>query len=79
MLLVTKTLLFTVEGLRGESELRALDKATGRVVWKTKVPGIVSSVPMSFAINGKQFVEFWVGDSTGRTPAELLAFAVTGS
>jgi quinoprotein glucose dehydrogenase len=78
VVLATKTLVFTIEGLRGQSDFRALDKATGAVVWKTMVPGVVSSSPMTFLAGGKQFVAFWVGDQASRLPSEFIAFAVGG-
>jgi quinoprotein glucose dehydrogenase len=76
VVLVTRTLLFTAEGWGGEPVLRALDKKTGDVVWSTRLPGSVSSVPMTYAIGGKQYVAFWVDDARTQLASELLAFAI---
>ena len=76
VVLVTKTLLFAAEGWGGAPVLRALDKKTGEVVWSTTLPGSVSSVPMTYAVNGKQYIAFWVDDARTQLPSELLAFAL---
>jgi quinoprotein glucose dehydrogenase len=76
VVLVTKTLLFAGEGWGGEPVLRALDKKTGEVLWSLRLPGSVSSVPMTYALGGKQYVAFWVDDQRAGVTSELLAFAI---
>ncbi len=76
VVLVTKTLLFAAEGWGGAPILRAIDKKTGEIIWSTALPGSVSSVPMTYAINGKQYVAFWVDDQRTGVASELLAFAL---
>jgi quinoprotein glucose dehydrogenase len=73
VLLVTKTLLFAGEGYGGAPILRAYDKATGAVVAELPLPGAASSKPMTYLLNGKQYVVLAVGRDT---PAELVAFAL---
>ena len=72
-LLVTKTLLFAGEGYGGAPILRAYDKATGAVVAELPLPGAASSKPMTYMLDGKQYVVLAVGRDT---PAELVAFAL---
>jgi len=72
-LLVTKTLLFAGEGYGGAPILRAYDKATGAVVAEIPLPGAASSKPMTYMLDGKQYLVLAVGRDT---PAELVAFAL---
>lgn len=39
-----------------EGQLIALDAKTGKALWHTKLPGTVSASPISYAVNGKQYV-----------------------
>jgi quinoprotein glucose dehydrogenase len=73
VLLVTKTLLFAGEGYGGAPLLRAYDKATGAVVAEIPLPGAASAKPMTYMLNGKQYLVLAVGRDT---PAELVAFAL---
>jgi hypothetical protein len=73
VLLATKTLLFAAEGWGGAPALRALDKATGEVLAEIKLPGAVGSVPMSYAIAGKQYVVLSVAGERG---AEIVALSL---
>jgi glucose dehydrogenase len=72
-LLVTKTLLFAGEGYGGDPILRAYDKATGAVVAEIPLPGAASSKPMTYMLDGKQYVVLAVGRDV---PAELVAFSL---
>ena len=77
--LVTKTLLIagesnfgpTPQGQRG-AMLRAFDKATGKEVGAVYMPAPQSGSPMTYMINGKQFVV--VAISGGTYSGELVAF-----
>jgi quinoprotein glucose dehydrogenase len=77
--LVTKTLLIagesnygpTPQGQRG-AMLRAFDKATGKEVGAVFMPAPQSGSPMTYLINGKQFVV--VAISGGSYSGELVAF-----
>ncbi len=73
VLLVTKTLLFAGEGYGGAPILRAYDKATGTVVAELPLPGAASGKPMTYMLNGKQYIVLAVGRDI---PAELVAFAL---
>jgi quinoprotein glucose dehydrogenase len=79
--LVTKTLLVagesnfgpTPSGARG-AMLRAFDKATGREVGAVYLPAPQSGSPMTYMVNGKQYLV--VAISGAGYPGELVAFAV---
>jgi quinoprotein glucose dehydrogenase len=76
VILATKTLLFTAEGYRGAATLRALDKATGARVWEGALPGSASSSPMTYMVNGRQFVAVWTSQQSANQPSELVVFAI---
>ena len=73
LLLVTKTLLIAGEGWGGDPILRAFDKATGELVGEIEMPGAIASKPMSYMIDGRQFLVMSVGRPG---PAELVALAL---
>jgi glucose dehydrogenase len=73
LLLVTKTLLFASEGYGGAPILRAYDKASGAVVAELPLPGVGSGKPMTYLLNGKQYIVMAVGKDH---PAELVALAL---
>ena len=70
MLLATKTLLFGTDGMGGTPYLRAYDKATGEIIAELELPGASSGLPMSYAMNGKQYIALPVSGDRG---AELVA------
>ena len=72
-LLVTKTLLFAAEGWGGAPILRAHDKATGEVVAEIALPGAVGGRPMTYMIDGKQYVILSVAGANG---AEIVALTL---
>jgi alcohol dehydrogenase (cytochrome c) len=41
----------------------ALDARTGQLLWKAPVAGIVQAAPMSYAVNGRQYVAIAAGNS----------------
>ena len=76
--LVTKTLVIAGEGgtamqdgLRG-ARLRAYDKLTGRDAGSVYMPAPQSGSPMSYMLNGRQYIV--VAVSGGNYSGELLAF-----
>lgn len=73
-MLVTRTLLIAGEGWGGAPVIRAYDKKTGAVVGEVQLPGQMGSMPMTYALNGKQYIAFTVGTPT--QPAELVALAL---
>ena len=79
----TKSLVFMGEGSDtsvgvpsgfGGPMFRAFDKATGKIVWEIELPAGVSNAPMTYMVNGKQYVVVAV---SGRNhPGEYIALAL---
>jgi quinoprotein glucose dehydrogenase len=83
--LVTKTFVFMGEGSDsgvglppggpwGGKKFRAFDKKTGAIAWEMDLPAGVSNAPMTYQVNGKQFIV--VGISGRQFPGELVALAL---
>ena len=81
--LLTKTLLFAGEGDPiaavnppggGGTKFRAYDKASGAVLWETDLGAGTTGSPMTYALNGRQFIVVAVG--AVNHPAELVALAL---
>jgi quinoprotein glucose dehydrogenase len=70
---VTKTLLFTADGWGATPVLRAHDKATGEVVAEVSLPGAVGGRPMTYMLDGKQYLVVSVAGSNG---AEIVALTL---
>ncbi|MGD8600325.1 MAG: PQQ-binding-like beta-propeller repeat protein [Gemmatimonadota bacterium] len=68
-LLVTKTLLFSGEGV--DPIFRALDKATGETIAEIEIPGPTSGNPMTYEYEGEQYIA--VAISPRGAPAEIIA------
>jgi alcohol dehydrogenase (cytochrome c) len=49
--------------------VRALDADTGAVVWDTRLPGRATGGPMTYSVNGRQYVAI----AAGNGPANFLA------
>jgi len=45
-----------------EGNFMALDQKTGNALWNFKMPGNISASPMSYAVNGRQFVAIAAGN-----------------
>jgi quinoprotein glucose dehydrogenase len=83
-LLVTKTLLFGGEGaglfgtagglLGGGPMFRAYDKATGEIILEFTLPASQTGLPMTYLIDGRQFIVVAVG--ARNHPAELVALSL---
>jgi len=73
LLLATKSLLFSTDGWGGTPVLRAHDKATGDLIAEIALPGMSSSLPMSYAINGKQYIVISVAGERG---GEIVALSL---
>ena len=58
---LTKTLLFLAQSDEGRNLLRAFDKATGAVVHEAILPLPPAGTPMTYMVNGKQFISIAVG------------------
>ena len=55
------------------TKLRALDKATGATVWEFDPPLRPFAAPMTFMLDGKQYIVVAAGAGLA---AELIAFAL---
>ena len=72
---LTKTLLInalTAGGSDGGPRLVAYDKATGEIVGSVDLPGGALGTPMTYMLDGRQYIALTVG---GRVP-ELVAFTL---
>ena len=85
--LITKSLLFLGEGGNtgvlaraqwyggtGGKMFRAYDKATGEVVWEKELVGGTTGAPMTYMIDGRQFIVVTIG--WDGTESELVALAL---
>src|SRR4029079_1037650 len=76
-LLVTKTLLIAGEGSGlwrpgcGGNKLRAHDNATGAIVHDVTLPPTQSGIPMTYEVDGRQYIVVAVGAKG--LPGELVA------
>jgi quinoprotein glucose dehydrogenase len=77
--LLTRTLLIyalTAGGQAGRPRLVAYDKATGQEIGSVDLPGAAIGSPMTYLVDGKQYIALTVqGPSSGAMP-ELIALAL---
>lgn len=73
-MVLTKSLLFFGEGPGGSPLLHAVDKATGATVAEIELPASVTGVPMTYMMDGRQFILMTVSDF--RNGAKLIALAL---
>lgn len=73
-LVLTKTLLFAGEGVGGDPVLWALDKATGATVARLDLPGVVTGVPMTYMVDGKQYLAMAI--TLSNEPARIIALSL---
>ena len=81
--IATKTLLFATEADvstprsppgAGGTHFKALDKATGKVLWSIDLGAGANGTPMTYSYEGRQYVVVAVGGKAH--PAELVALAL---
>jgi quinoprotein glucose dehydrogenase len=81
--LVTKSFVFMGEGSDsgvgvppgyGGKTFRAFDKKTGKIAWEMELPAGVSNAPMTYMVNGKQYI--LVAVSGRQFPGELVALSL---
>ena len=80
--LLTKTLLIyalTTGGTNNGARLVAFDKATGRELASTDLPGSAIGTPMTYSIGGKQYIAVTVSGRSSSDVPELIALALPGS
>jgi PQQ-dependent dehydrogenase (methanol/ethanol family) len=61
-----------------DGKFRALDDTTGEVVWEADVGGPVSGYPVSFAVDGKQYVAVTTGPSLVAAAARRVTPELSG-
>lgn len=71
--LLTKTLLFIGQGLVS-SKFRAFDKRTGNELWEYDLPAKSSAAPITYMLDGKQYIVLAVGGGDQRD--EFVAFSL---
>jgi quinoprotein glucose dehydrogenase len=74
--LVTKTLIvhaITTGGSNNGPRLVARDKATGRAIASVDLPGLAIGTPMTYMIDGRQYIALTVA---GQPAPELVALAL---
>jgi quinoprotein glucose dehydrogenase len=71
--LLTKTLLFIGQGLVS-SKFRAFDKRTGKKVWEYDLPAKSSAAPITYMLDGKQYIVLAIGGGDQRD--EFVAFSL---
>ncbi|MXY15857.1 MAG: PQQ-binding-like beta-propeller repeat protein, partial [Acidobacteria bacterium] len=81
-ILVTRTLMFAGEGAgvfatptwAGGPMFYAYDKQTGDIVWEFELPKNQSGIPMTYMVDGRQYLAMAI--SARGEPAELVALAL---
>jgi quinoprotein glucose dehydrogenase len=66
----------TTGGARGGARLVAYDKASGKELGSTDLPGAAIGTPMTYQVNGRQYIELTVQGSGARAVPELVALAL---
>jgi quinoprotein glucose dehydrogenase len=66
----------TAGGTSGGARLVAYDKATGREVASVDLPGAAIGTPMTYALDGRQYIALTVQGSTRDALPELIAFTL---
>jgi glucose dehydrogenase len=77
--LLTRTLLIyalTTGGTNGGARLVAFDKATGKELASTDLPGAAIGTPMTYSIGGKQYIAITVNGRTSTDIPELVALSL---
>jgi quinoprotein glucose dehydrogenase len=70
---LTKTLLFVAQSDGPRNLLRAFDKATGEIVHEIDLPLPPSGTPMTYMVNGKQYLSIAVG---GGQSSQLITLSL---
>jgi len=74
--LITASGLLFIAGTKDE-KIRAFNKKTGKVVWEYQLPAGGFATPITYEINGKQYVVIAAGGARGQKPGgNYVAFAL---
>jgi quinoprotein glucose dehydrogenase len=73
--IVTRGGLVFLGGSR-DRKFQAFDKATGKLLWETTLPGFVSSTPCTYKSNGKQYIAVSVAGNKESPAGSIMAFAL---
>ena len=73
-MVLTKSLLFFGEGPGGAALLHAVDKATGETIAEIELPASATGMPMTYMVDGKQYIVMTVSDF--QNGAKLVALAL---
>ena len=66
-------------GATADDYLRAVDENTGKVLWTARLPAGGQATPMTYAMDGKQYVVIAAGGHSGlgtRTGDYVVAYAL---
>jgi len=75
--IVTGSGLIFIAGTRDE-KIRALDKKTGKVVWEYQLPAGGFATPITYEVNGKQYIVIAAGGARGLKAGDYyIAFALS--
>ena len=73
--IVTRGGLVFLGGSR-DRKFQAFDKATGKLLWETTLPGFASSTPCTYKSNGKQYIAVSVAGNKESPAGYIMAFAL---
>jgi quinoprotein glucose dehydrogenase len=59
-----------------DRKFQAFDKATGKLLWETTLPGTASSTPCTYKSNGKQYIAVSVAGTKESPAGYVMAFAL---
>jgi quinoprotein glucose dehydrogenase len=73
--IVTRGGLVFLGGSR-DRKFQAFNKATGKLLWETTLPGFASSTPCTYKSNGKQYIAVSVAGNKESPAGYIMAFAL---
>ena len=59
-----------------DKKLRAFDKANGKLLWQTTLPGVANATASTYQIKGKQYIALSVGGTKENPSGSIMAFAL---
>lgn len=59
-----------------DQQLRAIDKKTGKLLWKTTLPGLANATACTYQAQGKQYVALSVSGDAANPSGYIMAFAL---